>query len=61
MLDHYALVDDLIVLARVPESGYGPDPARLLAFAERLEAGDIGYAGAGPEIDGLRTDARPER
>ncbi|MEO0483012.1 MAG: hypothetical protein AAF138_05270 [Planctomycetota bacterium] len=32
-----------------------------LLLAERLEAGDIGYAGAGPEIDGLRTDARPER
>ena len=38
VLDHYTLVDDLIVLARVPESGYGPDPARLIAFAERLEA-----------------------
>lgn len=48
VLDHYALVDDLIVLARLPapapgtEKGNTPsgggDPNRLIAFAQRLEA-----------------------
>lgn len=42
VLDHYALVDDLIILARLPEtdtdSRLSGDPNRLIAFAERLEA-----------------------
>lgn len=42
VLDNYALVDDLIVLARLPATGNnapsGGDPERLIAFAQRLEA-----------------------
>lgn len=48
VIDNYALVDDLIVLARLPEDsrddistgggGGGGDPERLIAFAQRLEA-----------------------
>ena len=35
LLDNYALIDDLIVLVRVPEGGPA-DPARLTAFGDRL-------------------------
>ncbi|MEM1109385.1 MAG: MMPL family transporter [Planctomycetota bacterium] len=38
VLDNYALVDDLIVLARLPEQNAESDPERLIAFAQRLEA-----------------------
>lgn len=36
IIENYALVDDLIVLAQLPESAK-PDPAALIAFAQRLE------------------------
>ncbi len=38
VLGHYALVDDLIVLARLPAVDATPNPDRLIAFAQRLEA-----------------------
>lgn len=43
VIDNYALVDDLIVLARLPnepakrDSGGGGNPDKLIAFAQRLE------------------------
>lgn len=38
IIDNYALVDDLIVLAQLPEDAAGPDLDKLVAFAQRLEA-----------------------
>lgn len=38
IIGNYALVDDLIVLAQLPEDAAGPDPDKLVAFAQRLEA-----------------------
>ncbi|MEM7626674.1 MAG: MMPL family transporter [Planctomycetota bacterium] len=37
IVGNYALVDDLVVLARLPDGAAAPDPDRLIAFAERLE------------------------
>ncbi|MEM9419533.1 MAG: MMPL family transporter [Planctomycetota bacterium] len=37
VVGNYALVDDLIVLARLPMRNSGSDPDRLIGFAERLE------------------------
>jgi predicted RND superfamily exporter protein len=37
-VEHFSLIDDLVLLVRLPQDEPGPDPDRLIAFAERLEA-----------------------
>ncbi|MEM6458175.1 MAG: MMPL family transporter [Planctomycetota bacterium] len=38
VVGRYALVDDLVVLARLPEGSVNANPARLIGFAARLQA-----------------------